>query len=79
METIKDNSITKQPGHGDPSQNEERAGTMASTDSDVKPEPEKRVRLSCDIERRSHRKLKMTAAARGKTILQMVESLIEKL
>ena len=78
MQPLKQRSKIKLPCPGKPTQNDMQAVVMASTESEEKPASEKRVRLSCDIERKNHRKLRMTAAASDKTILQVVESLIEE-
>lgn len=38
---------------------------------------EKRIRLSCDISQARHRQLKVHAAERGKSVVEVVEGLID--
>lgn len=41
-------------------------------------DPEGKVRLSCDVKQRNHKKLRMAAAERYTTLAQVVDDLIER-
>lgn len=69
----------RQPSSTIPSgQEESPSSPQTRSEEKDKSTPSDRVRLSCDISRAIHRKLRMTAAASDKTILEVVESLVEQ-
>lgn len=51
---------------------------QSSSSADTKPVEAGRIRLSCDITRDKHRQIKVYAAQKGVTILEVVENLIER-
>lgn len=59
---------------------EDQAVGTDITDSSEAPEltsDSNRIRLSCDITRAQHRKLRMEAASTDRTILQVIENMID--
>ena len=61
-------------------ESEDQVGTndIPDTQDTVEPTTDTdRIRLSCDITRSQHRKLRMEAARTDRTILQVVEDMIE--
>lgn len=50
---------------------------QAAEDTADGDDPEGKVRLSCDIKRKNHKKVRVTAAERYTTIAQVVDDLIE--
>ena len=61
-----------------PAEVEDSATEQAAKGATDADDPEGKVRLSCDIKRKNHKKLRLAAADRYTTHAQVVDDLIER-
>ena len=61
-----------------PAKIEDSATEQAAKEAADADDPEGKVRLSCDIKRKNHKKLRLAAADRYTTHAQVVDDLIER-